>query len=77
MQSDDSWSRGQADTAWIESLARPLHPVFAATGTEARPTRIPILDRDVGRVLAVLGDRPFSGSVRPVGDGSLVATWRP
>lgn len=54
MRSDDSWAPGEADHSWIESLARPLHPAFAAIEADARPTQIPILDRDAGRVLAVL-----------------------
>ena len=54
MRSDGSWSPGEADAAWIESLARPLDPAFAAIERAARPTGIPILDRDAGRVLAVL-----------------------
>ena len=54
MRSDGSWFPGEADSAWIESLAQPLHPAFEAIEAAAAPTGIPILDRDAGRVLAVL-----------------------
>lgn len=54
MRSDDSWSPGPTDSGWIESLARPLHPAFAAMEAAAAPTRIPILDRDAGRVIGAL-----------------------
>ena len=54
MRSDRSWFPGEADGIWIESLARPLHAAFEAIEAAASPTRIPILDRDAGRVLAVL-----------------------
>ncbi len=54
MRSDDSWSPGAEDAAWIESLARPIHPSLAAIEAAAQPTRIPILDRDAGRVLGAL-----------------------
>ena len=54
MRSDGSWSPGEADAAWIESLSRPLHPALLAIEAAAAPTRIPILDRDAGRVLSAL-----------------------
>lgn len=54
MRSDGSWFPGEADRVWIESLAQPLQPAFEAIEAAAAPTGIPILDRDAGRVLAVL-----------------------
>lgn len=54
MRSDGSWFPGEADSAWIESLAQRLHPAFEAIEAAAAPTGIPILDRDAGRVLGVL-----------------------
>ena len=54
MKSDGSWSPGEADFDWIESLARPIHPALAALERAAQPGRVPILDREAGRVLAVL-----------------------
>ncbi|MEO7665013.1 MAG: O-methyltransferase [Candidatus Limnocylindrales bacterium] len=58
MKSDGSWSPDATDIAWIESLARPIHPALASIEAAAAPSRIPILDRESGRVLSVLaGDR--------------------
>lgn len=58
MKSDESWSPDRADLAWIESLARPIHPALAALERAAEPGGIPILDRDAGRVLeALVADR--------------------
>ncbi len=54
MRSDGSWSPSPADLDWIESLARPLDPAFAAVEAAAAPSHIPVVDRDAGRVLAVL-----------------------
>lgn len=54
MKSDRSWSPGEADFDWIESLGRPIHPVLAALERAAQPGHVPILDRDAGRVLAAL-----------------------
>jgi predicted O-methyltransferase YrrM len=45
---------GSQDRAWIESLSEPIYPAFAAIEAAAAPDRIPILDREAGRVLAVL-----------------------
>ena len=42
------------DRAWIESAAAPLHPVLEMIEAAARPDGIPILDREVGRVLTAL-----------------------
>lgn len=58
MKSDGSWSPGEADFAWIESLARQPHPMLVALERAAEPGRVPILDRDSGRVLgALVADR--------------------
>ena len=54
MRSDGSWIPTLKDFEWIESLARPIHPILAALETAAAPGRVPILDRDSGRVLAAL-----------------------
>ena len=54
MKSDGSWFPGDADFDWIESLGRPIHPVLADLERAARPGRVPILDREAGRVLAAL-----------------------
>ncbi len=45
---------GPADRAWIEETAAPVHPALAAIEAAAEPERIPILDRESGRVLGVL-----------------------
>jgi caffeoyl-CoA O-methyltransferase len=54
MRSDDSWFPDETDSIWIESLAQPLLAAFEAIEAAAKPTGIPILDRDAGRALAVL-----------------------
>jgi predicted O-methyltransferase YrrM len=45
---------GPADRAWIEETAAPVHLALAAIEAAAEPERIPILDRESGRVLGVL-----------------------
>jgi predicted O-methyltransferase YrrM len=45
---------GRTDRDWVESIAQPIHPALAAIEAAAEPERIPILDRESGRVLAVL-----------------------
>lgn len=45
---------GSQDRDWIESISEPLHPALAAIEAAAEPEQIPILDREAGRVLAVL-----------------------
>jgi predicted O-methyltransferase YrrM len=44
------------DLDWIESLGRPVGPVFAAieAAAYAASPRVPILDRESGRVLSIL-----------------------
>ena len=53
-----STSRGyvpnEADRAWIEATGAPLAPALVAIEAAAEPAGIPILDRESGRVLAVL-----------------------
>jgi len=53
-KSDPRYELGRADRDWIESIAEPIHPALAAIEAAAEPERIPILDRESGRVLAVL-----------------------
>ena len=53
-KSDRAYQFGLQDRAWVESLAEPIHPVLAAIEVAAAPDGIPILDRESGRVLAVL-----------------------
>ena len=53
-KNDRSWIPGAVDLDWIESLAQPLPPALAAIEAAAEGPRIPIVDRDTGRVLSVL-----------------------
>ncbi len=56
MKHDGSWIPDETDREYIEKLAPSVHPVLAAIEADAhRETpRVPILDREAGRVLAVL-----------------------
>lgn len=54
MKSDRDWSPSDIDSAWIDSLARPPHPALTDLEQAAEPGRIPILDRESGRVLSAL-----------------------
>src|SRR3989442_15902364 len=45
---------GRGDCTWLESTAEPIHAALAAIEAAAEPERIPILDRESGRVLALL-----------------------
>ncbi len=54
MKSDRSWSPGEADLAWIDSLGREPHPALADLERTAEPGRVPIVDRESGRVLGAL-----------------------
>src|SRR5207247_7471099 len=56
MKYDRGWLPGAREAEWIESLAPPLSAVLAAIedASQAGPERIPIVDRDSGRVLAAL-----------------------
>ena len=53
-KNERSWIPDAVDLDWIESLATPLPPALAAIEAAAEPLGIPIVDRDAGRVLAVL-----------------------
>lgn len=58
MKGERGWIPGAVDLDWIESIAAPVSPALAAIEAAAQPQRIPIVDRDAGRVLSVLaGDR--------------------
>jgi predicted O-methyltransferase YrrM len=54
MKDDRGWLPGAREVDWIESLAAPIEPALAAIEEAARPDRVPIVDRDSGRVLAAL-----------------------
>ncbi len=55
MKYDRGWLPGARDVDWIESIATPLEPAQEAIEeAAAQPERIPIVDRDSGRVLAAL-----------------------
>ena len=54
MKGDRSWLPGATELDWIEGLAPPLSDTLAAIEAAAAPDRIPIVDRDSGRVLAAL-----------------------
>lgn len=54
MKTDASWSPGEADFAWIDSLGGPIHPALAALERAGEPGNVPILDRESGRVLSAL-----------------------
>jgi predicted O-methyltransferase YrrM len=56
MKRDHSWIPDATDLDYVEALATPIHPVLAAIEAEAyrESPRVPILDRDAGRVLAAL-----------------------
>jgi caffeoyl-CoA O-methyltransferase len=54
MKGDRGWIPGEADLDWIESIAPPLSRAQEAIEAAARDPRVPIVDRDAGRVLSVL-----------------------
>ena len=54
MKNDKRWVPGAREMRWIEGLTMPLLPALEAIEAAAAPDRIPILDRDSGRVLAAL-----------------------
>ena len=51
---DRTWSPGDADLDWIEATTRAPHRVLLEMEAVAGPEGIPILNRDSGRMLAVL-----------------------
>jgi len=82
MKNDRGWLPGERDVDWIESVAAPLTPVFEAieAASVAGPDRIPIVDRDSGRVLAALaaGRRRIVEVGTPYGYSTLwLATGQP
>jgi caffeoyl-CoA O-methyltransferase len=54
VKTDRSWLPGATELDWIESLAAPLSDALSAIEAAAAPDRIPIVDRDSGRVLAAV-----------------------
>src|SRR5436190_4436505 len=48
------WIPDRVDLDWIESLAKPLPLALAALEAAGLENKIPIVDRDAGRVLSVL-----------------------
>jgi predicted O-methyltransferase YrrM len=54
MKRDRGWIPAEADLDWIESITRPLSPAQEAIEAAAQDPRVPIVDRDAGRVLSVL-----------------------
>jgi predicted O-methyltransferase YrrM len=56
MKYDRGWLPGERDVDWIESIARPQPAALEAieSAANAADQRIPIVDRDSGRVLAAL-----------------------
>ncbi len=53
-KSDRAWIPDAVDLDWIEATARDPHPVLLEMEAAAEPEGIPILDRDSGRMLALL-----------------------
>lgn len=53
-KSDRTWLPDATDLDWIESTARAPHPVLLDMESVADPEGIPILNRDSGRMLAIL-----------------------
>jgi len=54
MKRDRGWIPGATDLDWIESIAPDLSPTQTAIEEAAQWPRVPIVDRDTGRVLSVL-----------------------
>jgi predicted O-methyltransferase YrrM len=54
MKNDRSWIPEATDLDWIESISAPVGAALEAIEAAAEPLRIPIVDRDTGRVLSVL-----------------------
>ena len=57
MKDERGWIPREQDLDWIESLAAPLTPAQASIEAAAADPRVPIVDRDAGRVLSVLAGR--------------------
>ena len=54
MSTSHGYVPSEADRTWIEAAGAPLIPALVAIESAAEPAGIPILDRESGRVLAVL-----------------------
>ena len=54
MKTQRDYEIGPGDRAWIEETSEPVHPTLLEIEAAAEPGKIPILDRESGRVLAVL-----------------------
>jgi caffeoyl-CoA O-methyltransferase len=56
MKNDRGWLPGAREVDWIDAVAAPLSPALIAIEAAATetPQRVPIVDRDSGRVLAAL-----------------------
>jgi predicted O-methyltransferase YrrM len=54
VRDDEAWIPGRGDVDWIASIAAPVEPVFLEIEDAAATPRVPIVDRDAGRVLSVL-----------------------
>lgn len=54
MKDERGWIPREEDIDWIESIAAPLTPAQASIEAAAAEPRVPIVDRDAGRVLSVL-----------------------
>jgi caffeoyl-CoA O-methyltransferase len=53
-RSDRGWAPEATDIDWIETTVGDPHPVLLEMETAAEPEGIPILNRDSGRMLAIL-----------------------
>jgi predicted O-methyltransferase YrrM len=67
-RSDRSWLPSAVDYEWIEATAGAPHPVLLEMEAVAGPEGIPILNRDSGRMLAILA----SGRRRIVEVGTAI-----
>jgi caffeoyl-CoA O-methyltransferase len=54
VKSDRGWIPDATDLEWIDEAAQPPHPVLLEMEAAAKDPRIPIVDRDSGRVLSAL-----------------------
>src|SRR6266576_3023715 len=65
---DRGWLPGAPDFDWIETTAGQPHPVLVEMEAAAGPEGIPILNRDSGRLLAILA----AGRQRAVEVGTAI-----
>ena len=54
MKGNRSWVPGAKELDWVEDLSAPMSDALLAIEAAAAPERIPIVDRDSGRVLSAL-----------------------